>query len=101
MILVGRSYARLLDAAGRLDGSDHTLGIDSDVATRSPEEDVLDTARETETPLGVEEKQNRTVIRLSERISLLVGDVGELSTGGWMRELEREMVNFSSMIRSL
>lgn len=91
MILVGRSYARLLDAASRLDGS-RGVGDDgaSDVATRAPEEDQQDTGANGEPG----EKQSGSLVRSSEKISLLVGDVGELSSGGWMRELEREMVGF-------
>jgi hypothetical protein len=94
VILVGRSYSRLLDAASRLDGS-RGVGDDgaSDVATRAPEEDQQDTGGNGEAA-RTEEKQSGSLVRSSEKISLLVGDVGELSSGGWMRELEREMVGF-------
>lgn len=98
MILVGRSYARLLDAARRLEGPDSALRVDGEVATRAPEEDQQDRAKEAETGPMSEEKRNGTLLRSSEKINLLVGDVAQLSTGGWMRELEREMVSSYSLI---
>lgn len=89
VILVGRSYKRLLDAAKRLDSSSGS-SADNEVATRAPEEDNQDLGQvgtETET----ETRENGVVAHSSQRISLLVGDVAR--AGEWMRELEREMVS--------
>lgn len=105
VILVGRSYERLVDAGRRLEGGaargtgTGVGGIDNEdeVATRMPEEDNQDgtcTVRGRESggdEASQKEKQNGTLIQSSNRISLLIGDVGE--AGGWMKELEREMVH--------
>lgn len=80
IILVGRSYQRLADAAARLreypEGVATGNGSDDILATRAPEED----------------QQEYTGIGLSEgrRVSFLVGDVSE--SGSWVRELEESMV---------
>lgn len=92
VILVGRSYKRLLDAARRLEGSIPGLIIDSDVATRAPEEDRQQDAGPSGPEAGTAVRQSGALVRSSEKISLLVGDVAEAA--GWMRELEREMVWF-------
>lgn len=91
VILVGRSTERLLEAGRRLQlqsqsqTSLHQEQPNGDVATRAPEED-----QDRPTGESTGKKQNGDVLRPYERISLLVGDVGE--AGSWMRELEREMV---------
>ncbi|RMJ22370.1 carrier protein reductase [Aspergillus sp. HF37] len=100
VILVGRSYARLVDAASRLDGSRGAGdGGASDVATRAPEEDQQDTGGNGEAA-RTEEKQSGSLVRSSEKISLLVGDVGDLSAGGWMKELEREMESVDILVNA-
>lgn len=99
VILVGRSYKRLLDASRRLDPRSGELNTDKDVATRTPEEDRqldIDTGC-TESQIANEVKQNGALVRSSERISLLVGDVADV--GGWMKVLEGELVG--SALRSL
>lgn len=89
VILVGRSGERLLDAGRRLQSRAalQQQQPDSDVATRAPEEDH---ERQSPTDGSTGQRQNGDILCLHERISLLVGDVGE--AGSWMRELEREMV---------
>lgn len=74
IILVGRSYERLKDAAKRLDG-------------KLPE------------PEGSGGFSQGVSVQVSGRISLLVGDVSEADS--WMRELEREMVWYSICFDSL
>lgn len=94
VILVGRSYKRLLDAARRLDPHSGELSTDNDVATRTPEEDRqldIDSGR-TESQTVSQVKQNGELVRLSGRINLLVGDVAD--AGGWMKVLEDELVRF-------
>lgn len=96
VILVGRSYPRLLKAATRLEQATTMPAAiaeetGSDVATRCPEEDINQTAK---ADVGEKEKKDVSpgaVIAASERVSLLVGDVS--SAEEWMRELEREMVS--------
>lgn len=108
VILVGRSYPRLMKAASRLEQAAATPssaaetgeeeGYGDDVATRSPEEDVAQSAKAKE----VEERKDVSpgaVIAASERISLLVGDVS--SAESWMRALEREMVTNFHLISLL
>lgn len=90
VILVGRSYERLLGAARRLEGSVNGLSVDSDVATRAPEEDRQQDAEPSGPESQAVKKRNGALARSSEKISLLVGDVAD--AGGWMKELEREMV---------
>jgi NAD(P)-dependent dehydrogenase (short-subunit alcohol dehydrogenase family) len=76
IVLVGRSQARLEEAAKKLESLAVTLpdlGESNDeVATRAPEED----------------NQQST----QGKIRLLVGDVSD--AGSWMRELEKEMVSY-------
>lgn len=90
VILVGRSYERLVRAATQL--ARHSPGgpattqsnnTDNDkiVATRAPEEDQA---------LDQSKISPGTLILSSSQISLLVGDISEAST--WTRELENAMV---------
>lgn len=72
IILVGRSYERLRDAAKRLDG---TLRSEPEIGQGSGQ---------------------CASIQVTDRVSLLVGDVSE-AAGSWMRELEREMVCISGL----
>ena len=68
VILVGRSYDRLANAAKRLGEPDLPGGH------RTPEDD-----------------QNPAIIEAGKKVSLLVGDVS--ASGSWTRLLEREMVS--------
>lgn len=90
VILVGRSYERLVRAATQLarpnpesSATTQTNNTDNDniVATRTPEEDQA---------LDQSKISPGTLIPSSSQISLLVGDVSEAST--WTRELENAMV---------
>ncbi|KAJ5120778.1 uncharacterized protein N7515_010166 [Penicillium bovifimosum] len=80
--LVGRSQARLEEAATKLESLTGTLpGSDdstSAIATRTPEEDS--------------QQDNEGKIRL------LVGDVS--NAGPWMRELEKEMSNIDILVNA-
>ena len=71
VILVGRSYERLLKAAA-------SLQVNGEGAQNQEAAD--DTAS----------KSQGTLVETSDRISLLVGDVSE--AGSWLRELEKAMV---------
>ncbi|KAL2011027.1 hypothetical protein VTN00DRAFT_3745 [Thermoascus crustaceus] len=103
VILVGRSYPRLLNAATRLEQATTMPAAiaeetGSDVATRCPEEDINRTAK---AEVGGKEKKELSpgaVIAASERVSLLVGDVS--SAEEWMRELEREMESVDILINA-
>lgn len=90
VILVGRSYERLVRAATQLarpnpesSATTQTNNTNNDniVATRTPEEDQA---------LDQSKISPGTLIPSSSQISLLVGDVSEAST--WTRELENAMV---------
>ncbi|KAF7617669.1 3-oxoacyl-acyl carrier protein reductase [Aspergillus flavus] len=70
IILVGRSYERLLKAATRLQVNDEG-------------------ARNQEAADETVPKSQGTLVESSDRISLLVGDVSE--AGSWLRELEKAM----------
>ncbi|PIG82081.1 hypothetical protein AARAC_000221 [Aspergillus arachidicola] len=70
IILVGRSYERLLKAATRLQVNDEGTRIQEAADETIP-------------------KSQGTLIESSDRISLLVGDVSE--AGSWLRELEKAM----------
>ncbi|KAL4882609.1 NAD(P)-binding protein [Aspergillus karnatakaensis] len=97
IILVGRSYKRLVGAAKQLErpasedlDATQPTGDESDsVATRSPEED---------------QSQDRsklspgTLIDSSNRISFLVGDVSEAAS--WTRELEGAMQSVHILINA-
>ncbi|OJI98723.1 hypothetical protein ASPVEDRAFT_123827 [Aspergillus versicolor CBS 583.65] len=89
VILVGRSYERLVRAATQLarhnpesPATTQSNNTDNDkmVATRAPEEDQA---------LDQSKISPGTLIPSSSQISLLVGDVSEAST--WTRELENAM----------
>ncbi|PTU24535.1 hypothetical protein P175DRAFT_0513492 [Aspergillus ochraceoroseus IBT 24754] len=102
IILVGRSYARLVNAAILLGGHapesipviqsyDNTSDI---VATRTPEEDQNQ---------GQDLTSNRfinpgTLIDSSDRVSLLVGDISEAAS--WSRELENAMKNVDILVNA-
>ncbi|KAL3479313.1 hypothetical protein BJX99DRAFT_76521 [Aspergillus californicus] len=88
IILVGRSYKRLVKAAKQLKSSEpvpdqRLADAESEpVATRAPKEDRTVEINEDEFRPG-------TLIDSSNRISLLVGDVSEAKA--WIRELETVM----------
>ncbi|KAL2830551.1 hypothetical protein BDW59DRAFT_170115 [Aspergillus cavernicola] len=88
IILVGRSYERLVSAARQLerpalDKTSTSPDTESDrVATRAPEEDQTQGKDRGQLEPG-------TLIDSSDRISLLVGDVSEAAE--WARELESAM----------
>lgn len=75
IILVGRSYERLLKAATRLQVNDEG-------------------ARNQEAADETVRKSQGTLVESSDRISLLVGDVSE--AGSWLRELEKAMVCYTT-----
>lgn len=75
IILVGRSYERLLKAATRLQVNDEG-------------------ARNQEAADETVPKSQGTLVESSDRISLLVGDVSE--AGSWLRELEKAMVCYTT-----
>jgi tRNA-splicing endonuclease subunit Sen54 len=90
IILVGRSYERLVRAAAQLEcptassqrrPNETEKGQDSEVATRTPEEDQAQDRSEI---------SPGTLVESSGRISLLVGDVSEAAR--WARDLESAMV---------
>lgn len=90
VILVGRSFDRLANAAARLETPTRTAGEDSstdDVATRAPEEDRELCPRHTP---PTEPLLPGSLFESSERLHLLVGDVSD--AGSWSRELEKAMV---------
>ncbi|KAL4863978.1 hypothetical protein BDV12DRAFT_189259 [Aspergillus spectabilis] len=94
IILVGRSYERLVTAAKQLEfpalDISHSTDRESDgVATRTPEE-VQAQDRTNITP--------GTLIDPSSRISLLVGDVSEAAS--WTRELENAMQSVTILINA-
>ncbi|KAJ5479854.1 hypothetical protein N7530_005363 [Penicillium desertorum] len=82
VVLVGRSQARLEEAAKKLESLAVTLpdlGESNDeVATRAPEEDNQQSSQ--------------------GKIRLLVGDVSD--AGSWMRELEKEMANVDILVNA-
>ncbi|PWY68445.1 3-oxoacyl-acyl carrier protein reductase [Aspergillus heteromorphus CBS 117.55] len=75
VILIGRSYERLLHAASRLETC---------LSKSEPVETPSTDAHQPTTNPG-----NHHLIHSSERISLLVGDISE--AGSWLRELEKAM----------
>ncbi|KAA8650931.1 SDR family NAD(P)-dependent oxidoreductase [Aspergillus tanneri] len=83
IIIVGRSYERLLNAAVRLD--DYTSSVNSGLKPRIPKEEHPKQDPATGTP----QPRQGTLVSTSDRISLLVGDVSD--TRSWMRELEKAM----------
>lgn len=100
VIIVGRSYPRLLDAANRLQNATGNVSIaeedaGDEVATRAPEEDKA---------VGFEDKLNESngsqgeLVSVSEKISLLVGDVSAIDS--WTRTLEKEMVRLIMVLMS-
>ncbi|KAL1985383.1 hypothetical protein VTN96DRAFT_7944 [Rasamsonia emersonii] len=108
VILVGRSYERLLSAAERLRGIATSKqvsasgGDDAAVATRSPEEDSEEIAKERERDHGSllsrQELSPGSLVAATDNISLLVGDVS--SADQWMRELEKEMENVDVLVNA-
>ncbi|KAL2870667.1 SDR family NAD(P)-dependent oxidoreductase [Aspergillus lucknowensis] len=97
IILVGRSYERLQSAATQLESralghATATRLADEDtdgVATRAPEEDQTQNSAPS-TP--------GTLVKPSDRISLLVGDVSDAAV--WTRELESAMQNVSILVNA-
>ncbi|KAE8414058.1 hypothetical protein BDV36DRAFT_15604 [Aspergillus pseudocaelatus] len=79
IILVGRSYERLLKAATKLQVNDEGTGNQE--------------AADETTP-----KSQGTLVESSDRISLLVGDVSE--AGSWLRELEKAMQSVDILINA-
>jgi NAD(P)-dependent dehydrogenase (short-subunit alcohol dehydrogenase family) len=108
VILVGRSFDRLFNAAERLlqglststsaskgkEGPVGSGGNDDIVATRSPEEDNEERSVQGGGHATLSLRQDlspgSSLVAASDNISLLVGDVS--SAGQWNRELEKEMV---------
>ncbi|KAI9373007.1 hypothetical protein BJX61DRAFT_533483 [Aspergillus egyptiacus] len=97
VILVGRSYRRLVSAAKQLEGpvqgsqlTGSATDPDSDsVATRAPEEDQ--TPDESKAAQG-------SLVESSPRISLLVGDVS--NAAGWARDLESAMTTVDILVNA-
>ncbi|KAB8202678.1 hypothetical protein BDV34DRAFT_147890 [Aspergillus parasiticus] len=79
IILVSRSYERLLKAATRLQVNDEGTRIQEAADETIP-------------------KSQGTLIESSDRISLLVGDVSE--AGSWLRELEKAMQSVDILINA-
>lgn len=101
VILVGRSYQRLLKAANYLGGvavagkPDQVPG--ALVATRTQEDldvNVQGFSAFQEQPVVLLEQKLGSFAAISENISLLVGDVSLVDQ--WERELESQMVNSMS-----
>lgn len=94
IIVVGRSYERLINAASRLQratSADENITLpDGEVATRALEEEEGAQQRSPERRDQATDFTPGSLIPSSDRISLLVGDVSEAS--GWARELEKAMV---------
>ncbi|XHG04253.1 hypothetical protein AWENTII_007529 [Aspergillus wentii] len=97
VILVGRSYKRLQNAAFRLEDSPAVASCsDSDVATRAPEEDNQEKG---ERELDMTRIQpNGTLVNSSDKVDLLVGDVSDV--GSWVRELEKEMQSVDILVNA-
>ncbi|KAL4762508.1 SDR family NAD(P)-dependent oxidoreductase [Aspergillus foveolatus] len=98
IILVGRSYERLVRAAAQLEcptassqrrPSETEKEQDSEVATRTPEEDQAQDRSEI---------SPGTLVESSGRISLLVGDVSEAAR--WTRDLESAMQSVDVLVNA-
>ncbi|KAF7594452.1 hypothetical protein BBP40_009274 [Aspergillus hancockii] len=76
IILVGRSYERLLKAASKLQGPEQP-----NTATSQSSQDRNDDIVQSQEP--------GTLVHSSDKIDLLVGDVSD--AGSWFRELEKAM----------
>ncbi|OJJ44938.1 hypothetical protein ASPZODRAFT_99981 [Penicilliopsis zonata CBS 506.65] len=92
VILVGRSHQRLCDAAARLQAVSDYDPQSAAVSTKAPE-GGMEQADAKGACLGSDAKAADSFsANVSERITLIVGDVAE--AGSWMRELEKQMVSF-------
>ncbi|RAL01284.1 SDR family NAD(P)-dependent oxidoreductase [Aspergillus ibericus CBS 121593] len=80
VILVGRSYERLYNAASQLEASSSFRSIQS---TESRE------TTSTEAPKPIHSPEQHQLIESSKEINLLIGDISE--AGSWARELEKVM----------
>lgn len=89
VILVGRSYQRLLKAANYLGG----VVVTPEKLDQATQEDwdVIGFSEFQEQPEVSLEKKPGSFAAISETVSLLVGDVS--SVDQWERELESQMVN--------
>ncbi|KAL1971351.1 hypothetical protein VTN77DRAFT_303 [Rasamsonia byssochlamydoides] len=107
VILVGRSYERLLNAAQRLQGNttvskEASASGDGDddvvpVATRSPEDNEIGQGGDG-TPLSRQGWSQGFCVAAADNISLLIGDVS--SADQWIRELEKEMENVDILVNA-
>lgn len=114
VVLVGRSYKRLLGAASKLGHSPSesvlssrmestgALRSEAETATRGSElvdEDGLHARLSTAAGNADSADAPGAFVRLvSARIGLLVGDISEASS--WMRKLEREMENVDILVNA-
>ncbi|KAL4752041.1 hypothetical protein BDW72DRAFT_202620 [Aspergillus terricola var. indicus] len=98
IILVGRSYERLVRAAAQLEcpatssqrrSNETAKGHDSDVTTRTPEGDQAQ---------GRSGLSPGMLIESSNRVSLLLGDVSEAA--GWTRDLESAMQSVDILVNA-
>jgi NAD(P)-dependent dehydrogenase (short-subunit alcohol dehydrogenase family) len=78
IILVGRSYERLVKAASNLNNK----------SISQPNQPYNDNIAQTQEPPA--SSPQGTLLHFSDRIHLLVGDVSD--AGSWLRELEKAMV---------
>ncbi|KAH8425012.1 SDR family NAD(P)-dependent oxidoreductase [Aspergillus melleus] len=99
VIVVGRSYERLIHAATRLQRAtsvDEGLKLpDGEVGTTR----VLEEEQQNQkSPAEAVERTPGSLVPASDRISLLVGDVSEASS--WVRELEKAMQNVDILVNA-
>ncbi|KAL4923913.1 SDR family NAD(P)-dependent oxidoreductase [Aspergillus undulatus] len=95
IILVGRSYERLVRAAKQLERRDATSTLTGQSTVTAPEEDLaLDKRDDIISP----PPSPGTLIDSSNQISLLVGDISQAST--WTRELENAMAPVNILINA-
>ncbi|KAK1147759.1 hypothetical protein N8T08_000272 [Aspergillus melleus] len=99
VIVVGRSYERLIHAATRLQ---RATSVDEGLKLPDGEEGttrVLEEERQSQkSPAEAVERTPGSLVPASDRISLLVGDVSEASS--WVRELEKAMQTVDILVNA-